>query len=626
MKRILIIFLKTLRCVGGPLFLVATVVYGLQNLVNTELMILLYVYALLGLAIYVPMILTDQVSLAYAAYAGIGGYSVAILNSRNLEALWGVLLGMVLAGVAAFLVALATRKLSGYFLAVGTLLVAVAFGRFLLQQPDLTGGADGLTFRREILSIPLSRATLLIAGAVMIWGIAALIQNLERSEVGKGLFLMGGSRPAAESIGLNTLRFRILSLVLGAAIASLAGSVLAFSRGLVLPDSFHLELAFLILFIPLLGGKQTPWGCLVGATVLVYVLEIVRSFGPGKLLYGLGVLACVLVIPGGIAGRLGALLSVIERWINVRLPGLAPASSNTGGLTKGRVEPFEAKMDGEVAHKIGKERDHPLGLARGTASPLVVNKMNKAYGGVRALQDVSFHLLNGEILGVVGPNGAGKTTLIDVLTGIQSADSGQILLESQILEGPASKRALTGLARTFQHPQLSAELTVGENVGLGLLRLTTPRSWAGMTLLMIRSMLPSPWRRKRPGRDGGGGVVQETAMRVGLKNLEEKIANASFGTEKLAEIGRALISKPSVLLMDEPFAGLGKTDIDRVTDAIEHWRLHALGIIIVDHNIDLLSKICDRLLVLDSGVAIACGPPKDVLSEPQVQKAYFGGD
>jgi ABC-type branched-subunit amino acid transport system ATPase component len=225
---------------------------------------------------------------------------------------------------------------------------------------------------------------------------------------------------------------------------------------------------------------------------------------------------------------------------------------------------------------------------------------------------------------VAGPYHAGKTTLIDVLTGIQSADSGQILLESQILEGPASERALTGLARTFQHPQLSAELTVGENVGLGLLRLSTPRSWAGMAILMIRSMLPSSWRRKRRGHDGG--VVAEIALRVGLADLEEEIAGASFGTEKLTEIGRALISKPSVLLMDEPFAGLGKTDMDRVIDAIEQWRLRALGVVIVDHNIDLLSKICDRLLVLDSGVAIACGPPKDVLSEPQVQKAYFGGD
>lgn len=181
-----------------------------------------------------------------------------------------------------------------------------------------------------------------------------------------------------------------------------------------------------------------------------------------------------------------------------------------------------------------------------------------------------------------------------------------------------------GLARTFQHPQLLAELTVGENVGLGLLRLNTPRSWVGMAVLMVRSMLPFPWRRK--GRGHNGGVVQEAALKVGLEDLEEEMASASFGTEKLAEIGRALISKPSILLMDEPFAGLGKTDIDRVIDAIEQWRPHALGIIIVDHNIDLLSNICDRLLVLEAGVAIACGPPKDVLSEPQVQKAYFGGD
>ena len=622
-RKVLINGLKCIPSFGGPLFLVATVAYGLRDPVNTELTILLYVYALLGLAIYVPMILTDQVSLAYAAYAGIGGYSVAILSSRSLESLWGVLLGMALAGLTACLVALATRKLSGYFLAVGTLLVAVAFGRFLLQQTDLTGGADGLTFPREILGFPVSRTSLLIGGAVMIWGIAAIIQNLERSDLGKGLFLMGGSRPAAESIGLNTSRFRILSLILGASIASLAGSLLAFSRGLVLPDSFHLELAFLILFIPLLGGKQTPWGCLVGAAVLVYVLEIARSFGPGKLLYGLGVLACVLVIPGGIAGRLGALLSVIERWVSHCLPESVPVSSDTGKLTRGRTDSSEWKLDRRAEQGIEKGKDHRLGSGQGKTAPLVVRNMNKAYGGVKALQDVSFDLLNGEILGIVGPNGAGKTTLIDVLTGIQNADSGQVLLEGQILKGAASERALAGLARTFQHPQLSTELTVGENVGLGLLRLSAPRSWAGMTILMIRSMLPSPISHK-PRQDEL--AIRETGVRVGLQNLEEEIANSSFGTEKLAEIGRALISKPSVLLMDEPFAGLGKTDIDRVIDAVEQWRLHALGVIIVDHNIDLLSKICDRLLVLDSGVAIACGPPNEVLAEPHVQKAYFGGD
>ncbi len=620
----LALLLKCLPSMGGPLFLFATVGYGLQNLVNTELMILLYVYALLGLAIYVPMILTDQVSLSYAAYAGIGGYSVAILSSRSLDTLLGVLLGMVLAGLTAYLVALATRKLSGYFLAVGTLLVAVAFGRFLLQQPDLTGGADGLTFHREILGFPVSRTILLFAGATMIWGIAALIQNLERSDVGKGLFLMGGSRPAAESVGLNTLRFRILSLVLGAAIASFAGSLLALSRGLVLPDSFHLELAFLILFIPLLGGKQTPWGCLVGAAMLVYVLEIARSFGPGKLLYGLGVLACVLVSPGGTAGRLGALLSAVKRWIKIHPPNEDLASSNTRGATSLQSERSDRKLTRQAARTIEKEQDQLLSSGKETASPLVVKKMNKSYGGVRALQDVSFELVHGEVLGVVGPNGAGKTTLIDVLTGIQSADSGQILLEGQLLEGLASERALAGLARTFQHPQLSPELTVGENVGLGLLRLRTPRSWAGMAGMIVWSMLPSQWRRKKNLDDVG--IIRKIALDMGLLGLEEETSSASFGTEKLAEIGRALISKPSVLLMDEPFAGLGKTDIERVLEAIEQWRFHALGAIIVDHNIDLLSKICDRLLVLDAGIAIACGSPKDVLSEPQVQKAYFGGD
>ena len=623
MNRLLIALPGYARCLGGPVFLLVTLAYGLRDLVNTELIILLYVYALLGLAIYVPMILTDQVSLAYAAYAGMGGYSVAVLSTHGIEALWGVPLGMALAGAMACLVALATRRLSGYFLAVGTLLFAVAFGRFLIQQVDLTGGGDGLTFRRVILGITLSRTVLLVAGAMLIWLIAVAIENLRRSELGKGLHLMGGSRPAAESIGLNTSRFRILALVFGAAIASLAGSLLAFSRGLVLPDSFHLELAFLILFIPLLGGKHTPWGCLVGSALLVYVLEIARGFGPGKLLYGIGVLACVLFFPGGIAERLGALLSTIEGWLRSRVAGSVPEPTATRVARSEGGEPSLGKPDAEPQPDREEDGDRYLESARGRTAPLVVQNISKSYGGVMALQDVSFELLHGEILGIVGPNGAGKTTLIDVLTGIQSPDKGRVILQGRILGGIASDRALAGLSRTFQHPQLSGELTVGDNVGLGLLRLHAPRSWAGMASLMICSMLLSLQSHKA---QVDRAATEEAARRVGLYDLEEEIGSVSFGTEKLAEIARALISNPSVLLMDEPFAGLGKTDIDRVIDAVRRWRVHALGVIVVDHNIDLMSEICDRLLVLDSGAVIAGGPPHQVLAEPHVQKAYFGGN
>jgi len=586
-----------LRKMGGPLFLLATLAYGLRDLVTTELVILLYVYALLGLAIYVPMVLTDQVSLAYAAYAGIGGYSVAVLSARGIGAFWGVPLGMVLAGATAFLVALATSRLSGYFLAVGTLLVAIAFGRFLLQEADLTGGADGLTFAREVFGIRLSSTALLVWGAAIIWLIVRALENLKRSKLGKGLHLMGSSRPAAESVGLNTVRFRILALIFGAAVASLAGSLLAFSRGLVLPDSFHLELAFLILFIPLLGGKQTPWGCLLGSALLVYVLEIARSFGPGKLLYGLAVLACVLFFPGGIAERLESAVSAIER----------------------RLRP-EVRTDRKALPELAEEVESPaaaLEPGRQAAPPLTVKGVSKTYGGVTALQNVSFELAHGEIMGIVGPNGAGKTTLIDVLTGIQAGDSGEVCLEGRALFGSASDRALAGLSRTFQHPQLSEGLSVGENVALGLLRLSAPRSWTGMAIRVAHDLFSS-------AQSQVDEATLSVARKIGLSGLDEEMGSASFGTEKLAEIGRALVSRPSVLLMDEPFAGLGKAEINRVIDAVERWRPHALGVIVVDHNIDLLSKMCDRLLVLDSGSVIACGPPREVLAQPEVQKAYFG--
>ncbi len=309
----------------GAVFLGAIVVYGLGSNVRSEIVILFYVYALLGLGQYIPLRLTDQVSLAYSAYFGIGAYTVGIVSAKTpFDAAIAVPLGMLVAGVIAGIVAISTQRLSGYFLAVTTLLVAVVFERFLLDADALTGGPAGMSFERGFLGLEVSRQHLLIAGAVIVWLVAVAVRNVMRSDLGQALLLMAKSATAAESVGLETSRARIVALFVGAALASLAGSIFALNTRYVVPESFGVGVSFLVLFIPFIGGAGSPWGCLVGAALVAYVLQVAYDFSAGRLLFGLAVLGFVVLFPAGVLGTLDALRQLAGQLGRSR----RPSSSN----------------------------------------------------------------------------------------------------------------------------------------------------------------------------------------------------------------------------------------------------------------------------------------------------------
>jgi branched-chain amino acid transport system ATP-binding protein len=235
---------------------------------------------------------------------------------------------------------------------------------------------------------------------------------------------------------------------------------------------------------------------------------------------------------------------------------------------------------------------------------------------VVALDSVSVHLHAGEILGLVGPNGAGKTTLVDLISGAQTATAGTLTLRGARLVGPASRRARAGLARTFQYPQLALELSVRDNLLLGRAarRMSNPwRMTAGALLGMLRPTVP-----------GDDAAVAAIAAELGLRGLSREAGDLTLGEQRLVEVGRALGADPLVLLLDEPFAGSDAAGVAGIIDVIRTVQRRGHAVILVDHNVDLVAALVDRIMLLDRGHAVFDGDPRECLASPQMQEVYFG--
>ncbi|CAN5790772.1 N/A [soil metagenome] len=242
--------------------------------------------------------------------------------------------------------------------------------------------------------------------------------------------------------------------------------------------------------------------------------------------------------------------------------------------------------------------------------------LTKRYGGVVALDDVSITLRAGEVLGLVGPNGAGKTTLVDLITGAQAATAGHVSLLGRPLVGPASKRARLGLARTFQHPLLALDLSVRDNllVGLSAARFT---SMGKLAAELVRGILHS-----ESSEDHERIEVLAAEMRLG--DTSRLTRDLTLGEQRLLEVGRALAQDPKVMLLDEPFAGSDAEGVEGIIEALRTVQARGHGVILVDHNVDLVASVVDRIMLLDQGRVCFDGDPVECLSSPEMQTVYFG--
>jgi branched-chain amino acid transport system ATP-binding protein len=250
---------------------------------------------------------------------------------------------------------------------------------------------------------------------------------------------------------------------------------------------------------------------------------------------------------------------------------------------------------------------------------LTCRGVNKAYGGVQAVSDAALQVAAGEILGLVGPNGAGKTTLVDVITGQQRADSGEIRIGDVDLAGSPSKRSRrAGLARTFQHPQLALDLTVRENILLGGVATTMAWPWQVIGQVFVGAVHPAT-----PKLDA---EIARLADELHISGLDRICADLTLGEQRLVEVARALLRKPTVLLLDEPFAGGDVRGIEGMTHALERIVSRGCGILVVDHNVDIVAALVHRIVLMDQGRVVFDGDPQECLRSPEMRRVYFGGE
>lgn len=525
---------------------------------------------------------TGQISLGHAGFFAIGAYAAAVLTTRaGWHPVPATAVALVLAALVGVVVAGAALRVSGPYLAMVTIAFGIIVEGILVEWVALTGGPGG------IFNIPkpaLPKAYLLIAAvaAVALW----LVRNLRRSPWGRAFLAIRASEVAAESLGLSVYFVRIVAFTISAAFAGMAGALFAFLNGYISPDSFGLQTSILYLLALLFGGMGYIAGPLVGSLVLTLLPEFLTGLVDYRLIvYGLLLLVSMYWLPTGVIGAL------------------------TGNRTRWFAAPLEPPSRDVVPTPEPSAAD---------AGPLLnVAGVGIAFGGVAALSDVTVQVSSRGIHAIIGPNGAGKTTLLNVLSGFYAPDGGGVRLEQQSVHGrPPYAVARLGVARTFQTAQLFDDLTAAENVAVGI---------AGQHLgSVVAALLGAPHVRHREG-----DLVERAhalLSAAGLGKWADTPAGAlPAGLRRRLEIVRALATGPKLILLDEPAAGLGPAEI-RELDA-ELCALRNSGgpaIVLVEHHMDLVMAISDRITVLDYGRVIAEGTPGEVRRNPGVIEAYLG--
>jgi ABC-type branched-subunit amino acid transport system ATPase component/ABC-type branched-subunit amino acid transport system permease subunit len=550
------------------------------------------IYGVTSMGLTVLTGLSGQISLAHVAMFGFGAYTEAILMTRTRLALPIALLVAVIAGtVVAVLVGLALSRLSGLAFAISTLGVAIIFQRVVDQWTPVTGGHLGLYVQTaDLFGFVLTNFGLYLV-LLLLFVLAATGASLLRTgALGRRMLAVKGSPIAATGVGISVAGTKLLAFAIAGGYAALGGAMYAAWAGYLSPDQFTVNVSVLFLAIVVLGALKSPAGALIAAAVLVGVPQFFQEANRWTLIVnGALLILATLVVGGDLTGRLRKLV---------------------------RRKPI-ADLD-EREHRLDSAA-LPAWLADGAtrSATLAVSGVGIAFGGVRALRDVSVSVRSGEVVAVIGPNGAGKSTLLNVITGLYRADEGVVELDDVSVVGTAPHRfAKLGVARTYQSAQKWPELTVIEHVAVAHPACARPRV-AGE---MVRS--PSIRRRDRL-------VDRECRQLLGFLGMADRadrpVGDLPHGELQLLQLARALISRPTVLLLDEISAGLTADESAALGVIIRDLaHEHGLAVLVIAHDMPLVMRSADRVVVLDAGQCIAGGTPDQVRADQAVIAAYLG--
>jgi ABC-type branched-subunit amino acid transport system ATPase component/ABC-type branched-subunit amino acid transport system permease subunit len=570
--------------------LYAAVSLSVTNSYYQLVMTLVPVWAIFGLSWNLLSGYTGLISFGHAAFFGVGAYAVVLGQIHFDLSPWIMIpIAAILGGIAGLLIGFPTFRLQGHYFALAMLAYPLAilyvFEWLGLQEVTLPIKRDNPIAYMQFAD---HRLYTLLALAMMLATIL-LTRAVERSRFGMALLAIKQNEAAAEAAGINTLAWKLRAVTLSGAIAGAVGGFYAVVLLVVTPQSvFGMLVSAQALTVAMFGGVGTVWGPVIGSVILIPLAETLNAEAGSRfpgiqgVIYGLAIICVILLAPEGLFWKVRDFLrkrSALPTAATPGAPDVPVAAPVPAASTPSRVK-------------------RPVGTGDVV---LEVRNLSRSFGGLKAVQDVSFKLRQNEILGIIGPNGAGKTTLFNLLNGFLRPGTGEILLDGREMSGRKPHELCeAGIGRTFQIMRPFLRMSISDNVVVGA---------------YVRARTDAEARK----------LAADAIARVGLSEIAERIAGELTTKElRLMELARALAGQPRILLLDETLAGLGHDEADEVVAVIQRLARDGMTIAIIEHTMQAMVRLVDSFLVLDHGAVIVEGEPEAVTRDSRVIEAYLG--
>ncbi len=549
------------------------------------------IYALVTLGLVLMTGVGGLTSFGQAAFVGIAAYTTAWLTTVHGWSPWlGLIVALLITGFVAVILGAVTLHLGGHYLPLSTIAWGIAI-YFLFGNLEGLGRHSGIT---GIPPINIGGLSLLKAELIywLIWGVLGLsmllCSNLLDSRQGRAIRSLRGGAAMAESLGVDTFRVRLAVFVLAALLAAVSGWLFAHMQRVVSPAPFDVRQGIEYLLMAMVGGFGYVTGAVIGATIVTFTKSVLQDALPtftshsGQLevvVFGAAFILLLQYARGGVAPFLSLLWKKNPRFPTVATPLVKRALSDVG------------------------------------TTLLEVDCVTKRFGGLVAVDNVGFSLACGEILGLIGPNGAGKSTMLNLITGVLKPDAGHVHFHGrEITDLPAREIAHGGIARTFQHVKLLPRMTLLDNTALGV-HGRSRGSYLACALRLDRTEEASIQAE---------AITQLQNVGLGDK-LHELAGNLSLGQQRLLEVARALAADPVLIILDEPAAGLRRTEKRALAGLFRTLRDQGATILLVEHDMDFVMSLVDRIVVMDFGRKLAEGSPAEIQASAAVREAYLGG-
>jgi branched-chain amino acid transport system permease protein len=526
-----------------------------------------------------------QLAIGWVSLLTIGAYTASVIVARGWLGPLSALVVAALAGaLAGVVVGLPALRLRTFYFAMATLGFATIVTQVALAWTDVTGGGIGIA--GPAFPAPLDTQIgfylfCLALAALCTW----MTLNIAGSRFGRALVGLRDAEVAAEAMGVSKSRLLVTVFLFSGALAAVAGGLFATLQSYITPDAFTFDLSVLFFIAILIGGRGSVLGPLLGVILLTILPEFAAPLVAwSTFLYAALLLAIVIALPGGIA-------DLLDQRRRRKLPEhrqIIPRPELAASL-------------------ITRQTDGP---------PLTISGVRLRFGGVRAIDGLDLELRPDEVHGLIGPNGSGKTTTLNVISGFYAPQEGEVRIGDVLLSGGPQTRAVVGIARTFQTPRAIGEASMLENVMIGG-TIEGRASFVECALALPRHCRDETTLRAQ---------AERCLKIVGLEALADERADRLQHSElRFMEIARALMLCPSFLLLDEPAAGLSTDEIARLGALIKAVRAAGCGVLLVEHHVDLIFDICDRVTVLNLGRELAAGTPSEIRAHREVVSAYLGG-